>query len=104
MLEAIPWPLLIIDRSLSVHYYNHDAVHLLETQEPLRYQTLDQLISDKAILELVQRSIQLDHSVEEECTRDGTGISWKVSVKPLTHAPGSPRNNQPNISPEQTHR
>ena len=35
MLEAIPWPLLIIDRSLSVHYYNHNAVQLLEAQEPL---------------------------------------------------------------------
>ena len=87
MLEAIPWPLLIIDRSLSVQYYNYDAVQLLEAQEPLQHQTLDQLISDRAILDLVQRSIQLDRPVEEECTREGTSTSWKVSVKPLTHAP-----------------
>jgi two-component system, OmpR family, phosphate regulon sensor histidine kinase PhoR len=103
MLEAIPWPLLIIDRSLSVQFYNHDAVHLLEAQDPLQYQTLDQLISDKAILELVQRSIQLDRPVEGECTREGTGISWNISVKPLTHAPDTPGNNQQNISPVQTH-
>jgi len=104
MLEAIPWPLLIIDRLLSVHYYNHNAVKLLEAQEPLQHQGLDQLISDRAILELVQKSIQLDRPVEEECTREGTGSSWKVSVKPLTHVPHTISINQQNISPEQTHR
>ena len=104
MLEAIPWPLLIIDRSLTVHYYNHDAVQLLEAQEPLQHQGLDQLISDRAILELVLKSIQFELPVEEECTRDGTGTSWKVSVKPLTHAPQTISINQQNISLKQTHR
>jgi two-component system phosphate regulon sensor histidine kinase PhoR len=104
MLEAIPWPLVIIDRALSVHYYNHNAVQLLEAQEPLRYQTLDQLISDKTILELVQRSIQLDRPVEEQCTREGPATSWKVSVKPLTHAPDMLSINLQNSSPEHTYR
>ena len=104
MLEAVPWPLLIVDRSLSVHYYNHDAVQLLEAQEPLQHQGLDQLISDRAILELVLKSIQFELPVEEECTRDGTGTSWKVSVKPLTHAPQTISINQQNISLKQTHR
>ena len=104
MLEAIPWPLLIIDRSLSVQYYNHDAVQLLQAQEPLQHQTLDQLISDRAILELVQKSIQLDRPVEEECTREGTVTSWKVSVKPLTHIPHTVGINQQNITLEQTYR
>jgi two-component system phosphate regulon sensor histidine kinase PhoR len=103
MLEAIPWPLLIIDRSLCVHYYNHNAVQLLEAQEPLRYQALDKLIFNRAILELIQRSIQFNHPVEEECTRDGT-ISWKVSVKPLTHAADVARSNQQNIASEQSYR
>ena len=104
MLEAIPWPLVIIDRSLSVHYYNHNAVQLLEAQEPLQDQTLDQLISDRAILELVQKSIQFDRPVEEECTREGTGTSWKVSVKPLTHAPDMLSINLQYRSPEHTYR
>src|SRR6266705_1254995 len=103
-LEAIPWPLLIIDRSLSVHFYNREAVKLLEAQEPLEHQTLDQLISDRAILELVQRSIQLDRPVEEECTREGASTSWKVSVKPLTHAPHTVGISQQNITHEQAHR
>ncbi len=103
-LEAIPWPLLIIDRSLSVHYYNHEAVQLLEAQAPLQHLTLNQLISDRAILELVQRSIQFDSPVEEECTREGPGTSWKVSVKPLTHAPHMTGINQQNITPKQAYR
>jgi two-component system, OmpR family, phosphate regulon sensor histidine kinase PhoR len=104
MLEAIPSPLLIIDRSLSVHYYNHDAVQLLAAREPLKHQTLDQLISDRTIFELVQKSIQFGRPVEEECTREGTSTSWKVSVKPLTHAPDMIGNNQQKINPEQTYR
>ena len=102
-LEAVPWPLLIIDRSLAVHYYNHDAVQLLEAQEPLQHLKLDQLISDRAILELVQRSIQVDSPVEEECTRDITGTSWKVSVKPLKHTPHMTRISQQEITLKQTH-
>src|SRR5260370_22280041 len=103
MLEAVPWPLLIIDRSLSVHYYNHDAVQLLEAQEPLQHLQLDQLISDRAILELVQRSIQADSPVEEECTREGTGTAWKVSVKPLTHNLRKTSISQENITTNQTY-
>ncbi len=103
-LEAIPWPLLIIDRSLTVHYYNHEAVQLLEEQAPLQHLTLDQLISDRAILELVQRSIQFDSPVEEECTREGTGTSWKVSVKPLMHKPRKTRISQQNNFLKKTYR
>jgi two-component system phosphate regulon sensor histidine kinase PhoR len=104
MLEAIPWPLFIIDRSLSVHYYNHNAVQLLGTQKSLQHQTLDLLISDKTIVELVQKSIQINQPLEGECTRAGTDTSWKVSVKPLTHAPYAVDTNRYNATPEQTYR
>jgi two-component system, OmpR family, phosphate regulon sensor histidine kinase PhoR len=104
MLEAVPWPLLIIDRSLSVHYYNYEAVQLLDAQAPLQQLTLDQLISDKAILELVQRSMRFDSPVEEECVRDGTNTAWKVSVKPLTHNPYAPDSGQQNNSFKLTYR
>jgi two-component system phosphate regulon sensor histidine kinase PhoR len=104
MLEAIPWPLLIIDRSLSVYYYNNDALQLLEAQEPLRYQQLDQLISDRAILELIQKSIQLHRPMEEECTREGSSTSWKISVKPLAHVPGMIDNSLQKKPPEQTYK
>jgi two-component system phosphate regulon sensor histidine kinase PhoR len=85
LLEAIPWPLLVVDRSLVVRYYNQEATRLLEAQGPLKHLKLDQLISDRAILELVQKSIQAESPVEEEYTRDSTGTVWKISVTPLTH-------------------
>ncbi len=87
LLKAIPWPVLVIDRSLCVHYYNQNAVHLLETQEPWQDLQLDQLISDEAILQLVQQSIETESPTSGECTRDSSGTAWKISVTPLAHRP-----------------
>jgi two-component system phosphate regulon sensor histidine kinase PhoR len=87
LLEAVPWPILIIDRSLSVRYHNHYAVQLLETKEPLYDLTLDQLIPDQAILELIQKGIQTNSPVSGEFTRDVSGTAWKISVTPLEHKP-----------------
>ncbi len=104
LLEAIPWPLLVVDRSLVVRYYNQDATRLLEAQGPWKHLKLDQLISDRAILELVQKSMQAESPVEEEYTRDSTGTAWKISVTPLTH--GSHKNSigKQNSTLSQTYR
>ncbi len=91
LLEAVPWPLLIVDRSLSIRYYNHYAVQLLEAPEPLKDMKLDQFISDLAILQLVQKSIQAGSPVMEECARGNTGTAWKISVTPLAHKPQKSR-------------
>jgi two-component system, OmpR family, phosphate regulon sensor histidine kinase PhoR len=104
LLEAVPWPLLIIDRSLSVHYYNHNAVQLLEAQEPLTNLKLDQLITDRAILELVQKSMQTESPVEEECTRDSTSTAWKISVTPLAQRPQRTRISKRSTVLNQTYR
>jgi len=87
LLEAISWPVLVIDRSLCVHYYNQNAVQLLEKQGPWQDLKLDQLISDEAILQLVQKSIETESPAKGERTRDGSGTAWKISVTPLAHRP-----------------
>jgi two-component system, OmpR family, phosphate regulon sensor histidine kinase PhoR len=104
LLEAVPWPLLIIDRSLSVHYSNYNAVQLLEAQEPLTNLKLDQLITDRAILELVQKSMQTESPVEEECTRDSTSTAWKISVTPLAQRPQRTRISKRSTVLNQTYR
>src|SRR5215470_5472050 len=48
LLEAIPWPVLIVDRTLFVSYYNQHAARLLEAAEPLKDLTLDQVKHDAA--------------------------------------------------------
>jgi two-component system phosphate regulon sensor histidine kinase PhoR len=87
MLEGVPWPLLIVDRSLVVHFYNQQAVRLLEAQEPLKQLKLNQLVSDAGILELVQESMQSESPVTGEYTRDSSGTAWKISITPLAHRP-----------------
>jgi two-component system phosphate regulon sensor histidine kinase PhoR len=87
LLEAIPWPLLIVDRSLIVHFYNQHAVQLLQAQEPLKHSKLNQLVSDTGILELVQQSMQSESPVTGEHTRDTSGTAWKISITPLEHRP-----------------
>ncbi len=85
LLEAIPWPILIVDRTLSVSYHNQHAAHLLEEADPLKDLKLDQVIHDAAIIQLVQESIQAGSSQSREYDKGKAGLSWKVSVIPLGH-------------------
>jgi len=87
LLEAVPWPIIVLDRSLSVHYYNQAAVQLLEAKEALHHLKLDQLIPDITILELVKKSIQDEIPAKGESPRDNSGTVWKISVTPLEHEP-----------------
>ena len=85
LLEASSWPILVIDRSSSIHFYNQRAVQLLARPEPWQGLKLDQLIPDPAILQLVQESIQTNSSRSCEHTTANSAISWKISVSPVEH-------------------
>ena len=87
LLEASSWPILIIDRTLSVRFYNQRAVKLLERPEPWQGLKLDQFIPDPAILQLVQESIQTGRPCSGEHSKVNNAISWKVSISPVEHTP-----------------
>src|SRR5258707_99615 len=87
MLEASLWPVLIIDRTLSVCFYNQRAVKLLERPEPWQGLKLDQFIPDPAILQLVQESIRTGRPRSGEHSKANNAISWKVSISPVEHTP-----------------
>jgi two-component system phosphate regulon sensor histidine kinase PhoR len=87
LLETSSWPILIVDRSSSVHFYNQRAVQLLERPEPWQGLKLDQLIPNPAILQLVQESIHSDTSRSAEHTTASTTTSWRISVSPVEHTP-----------------
>jgi two-component system, OmpR family, phosphate regulon sensor histidine kinase PhoR len=99
LLEAVPWPMLILDRSLYVHYNNQAAIKLLEAKEPLPGKNLDQLVPDKAILQLVQKSIEAETVTEGEFTRGNLGTAWKISVTPLEHNPHKIQKTRQNSAP-----
>ncbi len=104
LLEAMPWPVLIVDRSMVVHFSNQHAVHLLEAQEPLQHLTLNQLVSNGVILELVQESMQREIPVTGEYTRDSSSTAWKISITPLAHRSRRARSGKRNAATNQAYR
>lgn len=104
LLEAVPWPVLIVDRSSVVHFYNQHALRLLQAQEPLRHVKLKQLVSDAGILELVRQSMQSESPVTGEYTRDSSGTAWKISITPLAHRSRSTRISKQHTTINQAYR
>jgi len=86
LLEAAPWPVIIIDRNQSICFYNQLSVQLLEAAEPMQGLRLDQVVHDQAILQVVQDSISADQPRKGEQTIDASGTAWKVTLTPLEHA------------------
>jgi two-component system phosphate regulon sensor histidine kinase PhoR len=95
LLKAAPWPVIITDRTLVIHHYNQHAARLFKARKSLQGVKFDQLVSDAAIVELVQESIQSESSRSGEYNKDKTGIAWKVSVTPLAHKPSKTKNKPP---------
>jgi two-component system phosphate regulon sensor histidine kinase PhoR len=88
LLEATPWPLLIVDRDLVVHYYNEDARRLFtQTETSLQGQRLDALVPDSDILSLVRESIITGTRRKGQYERIAGGTAWRLSIAPLAHQP-----------------
>ena len=87
LLEAALWPMIIVDRALSICYYNQYATRLLEVTRSLQGVRLDQVVPDPAIVQLVQESVEAGSSRSHEYDRGSRGPAWKVSVTPLEHRP-----------------
>nr|BBH93549.1 PAS domain-containing sensor histidine kinase [Thermogemmatispora argillosa] len=85
LLEAAPWPVLVIDRTLTIRYYNRHVCSLLSVSGPLHKEKLDRLITSAAIIQLVRESIEGNRSQSAEFNEGPSGPCWKVSVTPLEH-------------------
>lgn len=87
LLEVSSQPVLIIDRTLTIHFHNQQAVRLFATTVPLQGMTLDQLLDDATILQTVQESIANESMRSMVYNKDKAGTVWKVAVTPLEHGP-----------------
>src|SRR6266852_103482 len=85
LLEASPWPIIIIDCKLSIYFYNQHCVRLLEAAEPLRGLSLERIIHERVFLQFVRESIQTGQVCNDEFTVDASGAAWRVSVTPLEY-------------------
>ncbi|HEY1352244.1 MAG TPA: ATP-binding protein [Ktedonobacteraceae bacterium] len=85
LIEALPWPILIIDTHLCILHANRQAPALFGLGDSPVGQQLDQLLDDAAMLRLVQASIQSGKARSDEFDRDRSAESWKISVTPVEH-------------------
>lgn len=92
LLEAASWPVLIVDRELSIRYYNQHAAQLLAVTASLQAVRLDHVVRDPAIVQLVQESIQTDSPRSGKYDRDSKGPAWRVCVTPLEHRTHTTKN------------
>jgi two-component system phosphate regulon sensor histidine kinase PhoR len=85
LLEAVPLPMFVVDRQLTVLNANRRGLRLCNATTLSPHTRLDQLLPDDTVLQLVQETIQTSQErntlYEKE---DGTGSAWRVSVVPLT--------------------
>lgn len=85
LVEAIPWPMLVIDANLCIVYCNHQAGTLFEQTGRMAGKPLAQMLDDIAIIALIQASIQAGSTRSGEFDRAGTGGAWRVSITPVEH-------------------
>jgi two-component system phosphate regulon sensor histidine kinase PhoR len=84
LLEAVPLPMFIVDRQLTVLNVNRRGLDLCNSTKLSPSTSLDQLLHDDTVVQLVQETIQTAQArsvlYEKE---DGTDSAWRVSVVPL---------------------
>jgi len=93
LLEAGPWPMLVIDRRQVICSHNQLASRLLGSKRRLSGSTLADCVTDHTLLELVQTCIEHGQPQQGEYDKEtsnassaiGSGTIWKVSVTPLAH-------------------
>jgi len=85
LLEAALSPVLIVDRALSIRYYNQRAARLLTATASMPAVRLDHVVPDPAIVQLVRESIQTGSPRSGEVDRNSNGPTWRVCVTPLEH-------------------
>lgn len=83
LVEAVPWPMLIIDADMRIFHCNQQVATLFERVVPRKGQRLDQMLDDAAILNLIQASIRLGNTQCGEFNRAESGRAWKVSITPV---------------------
>jgi two-component system phosphate regulon sensor histidine kinase PhoR len=99
MLAAIPWPVIIARRDLSVCFTNELSIRLLKSTSVVVSQgsqtvsaSLETMIPEASILQLVRESISTNscRQGEYEMERANASVTWKITVTPLAHTDEEP--------------
>lgn len=85
LVRALPWPTLVIDTELQILQTSQQAQTLLGLNAETEKLSLEQLIQDSRIVQLIQNSIQSTTAQSSEFNYPTTGSAWKISVRPIEH-------------------
>lgn len=83
LLEALPLPVLVIDRNLLIHHANKHALALYGFQPFPAMMTLTELVHDDAIVQLAHTGIALNITQQHTLVRGNNEIVWRITVTPL---------------------
>ena len=83
LLEALPLPVLIVERDLRIYACNLLALHLLRSPATLQGQSIAQWLPEPEILEPIRSCIATGRPLKESYVKDATGIAWNISIAPL---------------------
>lgn len=89
LVEAMPWPMLVIDADLRVFHCNQQVSSLLGVTGPVVGKRLDHLLDDAAMARFISTSIQSASAQCREFERPESGGAWKVSATPIEHRKSS---------------
>lgn len=84
LLEALPLPILIVDRTLMIREYNLRSLSLPLQTTQLQGQSLNTLLPDSALASLVQESVASGHVQKGHVEKLESDLAWEVTVTPLT--------------------
>ena len=87
LLDVVPRPLMIIDTGLLIRYFNTRAQTLFETRASLEGLSIEQFITNPAILQHIRQCVETHSSRSEEHSggNAGAGVEWNITVTPLAH-------------------
>ena len=96
LLEAVPLPIFVVDRSLIVSYYNQSGLAFVQSLESSKLggSHLDQVLHNSVITQLVETSIRTGSAQKAFYEQGNSDVAWKVSVSPLASEKLSPANFQ----------
>lgn len=85
-LEAMPWPVIIIDRAMTIQFANRRADLLVGNHAPLPGRPLSDVTPDQGLLRLAEESIHSGQPRQGESDTEASALTWKLTVTPLAHA------------------
>ncbi len=83
-LEAVSSPVLIVDRSLLIHFINQPALQLCKLTGLPTHSQFDQVIPEKVIVQIVQEALHTGAPYTRRYDKERDNIAWKIIVTPLS--------------------